>query len=775
MTAPSRSSSDAADAYWNKAILLLLLGKFEEGWKLYEWRWETAYFAPIRRDFAQPLWLGDTPIEGKTILIHFEQGLGDFIQCCRYVPMLEAMGAKVMLEVTTALASLVASVSPHCKVVIKGSPLPPFDVHCPVMSLPYAMRTRLDAVPNQIPYLSADAEVMAQWQAMLGEKQQRRIGIAWSGSPTHGNDLQRSIPLAALAPVLQLPGEFHSLQKDLRAADQAAVAGFPSLHDHRYMLHDFTDTAALIAAMDVVITVDTSVAHLAGAMGKPVWLLLPYIPDYRWMLEREDSPWYPTMRIFRQPARGDWASVVSQVVTALQNDALARAPKNDAETYLAQAAAAIAAKQFEEAIACAERATAMDSKSAKAWMALAFAQHEWGDYAAAVTSYERVLALHPNHADTYRARANPLIKLRRFDEALASLNRAIALTPQVAAIYNNRGNVLQAMGRFAEAMADYNQAIAMDAQLGDAHWNKALLLLLQGDFEQGWKLHEWRWKRQSVQQYVRVPPAPLWLGETSIAGKQLLVHPEQGLGDFIQMYRLIPTLQAMGAQVVLEVAPPLMPLIASLHPDVTLVERGGFLPPIDVHCPIMSLPLAIGMTLATIPNTVPYLATDAAKVAAWEAKLGAKTKLRVGLVWSGSATHTNDDNRSIPLASLTPLLRLPYEFHALQKEIRPSDETALASNVIHSHADDLQDFTDTAALIAAMDVVITVDTSVAHLAGSMGKPVWILLPYMPDWRWLMDRTDSPWYPTARLFRQSRIGDWASVVVQVEEALKQGIV
>jgi hypothetical protein len=298
----------------------LLRGEFAAGWALYEWRWKSQV---LKQDAArrpsEPLWLGDAPVAGKTILVHPEQGFGDFIQFCRYVPQLEAMGARVILEVHAALMPVVATLATTATLVTKGrDALPPFDLHCPVLSLPHAFATTPETVPSTVPYLAADAEKIAAWESRLGEKIVPRIGLAWSGSPTHTNDHARSIPLALLEPLLALPIEFHSLQKEFRAADQAVLQGLAMLHTHAAQLADFSDTAALVATLDLVITVDTSVAHLAGAMGRPVWLLLPQIPDYRWMLERSDTPWYPTMRLFRQHKRGDWAGVIAEVAVALE-------------------------------------------------------------------------------------------------------------------------------------------------------------------------------------------------------------------------------------------------------------------------------------------------------------------------------------------------------------------------------------------------------------------------------------------------------------------------
>jgi len=310
---------DLASAYWNKALLKILAGDYEEGWRLYEWGWKSGERGSTRQ-FFQPLWLGEQQVAGKTLLIRAEQGLGDFIQFCRYVPMVEALGARVVLEVPASLVSLLATLPGHFTVVEKGQPLPEFDLHCPVMSLPLALKTTVASIPADIPYFYVDAHKQEMWRQRLGARTKPRIGLVWSGSTTQ-IDLnpcsKRSLPLEALQPLLRLPLEFHALQKEIRPEDAAMLARWPQLRVHQDELHDFSDTAALIGEMDLVISVCTSVAHLAGALCRPLWVMLPYSPDYRWMLERTDSPWYPTATLFRQTAIGDWSGVAGKIAKQL--------------------------------------------------------------------------------------------------------------------------------------------------------------------------------------------------------------------------------------------------------------------------------------------------------------------------------------------------------------------------------------------------------------------------------------------------------------------------
>ncbi len=301
-----------ADAHFAASMSLLTLGDHRRGWPEYEWRWRRAGMAP--RDLRIPLWLGEPPLEGRTILVHAEQGLGDTIQFARYVPGLARLGAKVVLEVQPELRPLLAGLEGAHAVVARGEKLPPCDLHCPIASLPLAMKTEAGTIPAAIPYLRAGEERLARWRGRLEGVSRPRVALAWSGRAAHANDRNRSIALAELAPILSVAGAgFVSVQRDLREADAARLAAAPQVADLGPELGDFADTAAVLALCDLTICVDTSVAHLAGAMGRPLWVLLPFQPDWRWTLDAPRSPWYPAAELFRQPAPGDWAPAIARV------------------------------------------------------------------------------------------------------------------------------------------------------------------------------------------------------------------------------------------------------------------------------------------------------------------------------------------------------------------------------------------------------------------------------------------------------------------------------
>ena len=306
-----------AEAHFEAAMAQLTLGDFEAGWKAYEWRWKTGAFADKRRSFRAPLWLGEVPLAGKTILLHAEQGFGDTIQFIRYAPLVAERGARVICEVQSELQLLLSRID-NVEIVVKGVALPHFDLHCPLLSLPLAFGTQPETIPAKIPYLAAPAARLEHWRNRLPGGRPR-AGFVWSGSSAHKNDANRSIPLARFFPLFeQTPFACFSLQRELREADRDVLCKMPGLVDLGPELHDFTDTAAVISLLDVVVTVDTAMAHLAGALGKPVLILLPFGADFRWMRDRDDTPWYPTAKLLRQPSFGNWESVIVRLADELR-------------------------------------------------------------------------------------------------------------------------------------------------------------------------------------------------------------------------------------------------------------------------------------------------------------------------------------------------------------------------------------------------------------------------------------------------------------------------
>ena len=271
-----------------------------------------------KRNFSQPLWLGDSDIQNKTILIHAEQGLGDALMACRYIPMLALLGARVIAEVQPSLKSLLESLDGVSQLVVKGEPIPHFDVHCPIMSFPLAFKTTLETIPAKIPYLAASQTKSEKWRSKLTGTA-LKVGVVWAGNPNHVQDLDRSVPLKNILPILGVKGtRYFSLQKDISHGEKDILDVNSQIVRLDPDINDFQDTAAIMMSLDLVLSCDTSIAHLAGALGKPIWVLLPFNPDWRWLLDRSDSPWYPTARLFRQTRRGEWSTVIDDICAELE-------------------------------------------------------------------------------------------------------------------------------------------------------------------------------------------------------------------------------------------------------------------------------------------------------------------------------------------------------------------------------------------------------------------------------------------------------------------------
>lgn len=424
--------------------------------------------------------------------------------------------------------------------------------------------------------------------------------------------------------------------------------------------------------------------------------------------------------------------------------------------------------QAQAAVEAYDKALAIKPDLAEAWTNRGVALQSLQRYEEALRSYDQAIAYAPEVVQTWSNRGSVLNRLRRSQDALQSYDRAVALDPTFANAWNNRGVTLVDLGQRAEALLDYEKAVALDPDNADAHWNMSLCHLQLGNFEKGWAGHEWRWKAATLVLAPRHFTEPQWRGDAPLQGKTILLYADQGFGDALQFCRYAKLLQDRGAKVILEVGKALVPLLTGLDGTSRVIATGDALPAFDFQSPLGSLPAAFKADANNIPMPAGYLRAADGKRAAWRARLGAKTKRRVGLVWSGNTQHTNDHNRSIPLADFLKMLPPGLDYVSLQRDVHAEDRAALRTRAdIRDIGGHLADFSDTAALADLMDVIISVDTSVVHLAGAMGRPVWVLLPFNPDWRWMLERSDSPWYASARLYRQKRAGDWAEVFEAVK--------
>jgi tetratricopeptide (TPR) repeat protein len=476
-------------------------------------------------------------------------------------------------------------------------------------------------------------------------------------------------------------------------------------------------------------------------------------------------------------------------------------------------------RQSEVALSCCDRALTINPACPEAFFLRGCLLGDGPRVELALQAYDQALSLRPDYAEAHSNRGILLYQLSRFDQALESFDAAVRLRPRLAEAHTNRGIVLQDLGRFEEALASFDHALVINPDLVEAHSNRghilgqlqrmkeaiasydvaiakssrlhgseyagahysrSMALLLTGDFENGWQEHEWRWRTPQGRFFMspRASALPCWLGQLPIAGKTLLLRAEQGLGDTLQFCRYAPILANMGARVLLEAPGPLQTLLRSLPGVERVVVESDPDPEADFFTPIMSLPLALKTTESSIPSNVPYLKAEDVRVRKWAETLGRKVKPRVGIVWSGGFRPNQprlwsvNRRRNVALEALAPLRHPEIEFYSLQKG-QPAESELAELNArrwigpdLKDHTAALTDFAETAALIENLDLVISVDTSTAHLTGALGKPVWLLNRFDTCWRWMQSRTDSPWYPTLRLYRQTNPGDWDQVVGNV---------
>jgi tetratricopeptide (TPR) repeat protein len=462
-----------------------------------------------------------------------------------------------------------------------------------------------------------------------------------------------------------------------------------------------------------------------------------------------------------------------------------------------------------EALASFEKAIALDPAFAEAWYDRGISLKALGKPEEAIASFDKALTIRPDDADALNHRALALIALRRHTEALANLDQALTINPRLAEAHTNRGNALTGLKQPADALTSYDRAIALRPELaetwcnrGDAlhdlnrpedavasftqalalkpdlaetHFGISLALLAMGHYQQGFGHHEWR-KKRSPPQGARSFPQPLWLGNQDIAGKTLFIHPELFLGDMINFCRYAKLAEAKGAKVVLAAQSPLHQLLASLSPSITIIAETQQPTRFDYHCPLMSLPLAFDTMFDTVPNAVPYLHPESDRIALWQQKLGLHG-FKIGICWQGSAASIEMD-RAFPVTRFQEISWLPnVRLISLQTGDGVGQLTNLPDGMNVESYDDgpataLRPFADTAAMMANLDLIITSDTAIAHLAGALGRPTWVLLKQVPDWRWGLQTVTTPWYPTARLFRQTTRNDWSTVFDATHAALTQ---
>jgi Tfp pilus assembly protein PilF len=738
-------------------------------------------FSGRTREFSFPPWDGSPP-SGKTLLLYAEKGLGDAIQFVRYAGVLAAAGATVVVECPKELMRLFRNAGGVSRVVATGDAPGACDFACAMMSLPALLGTTLEALPAEVPYLDVDLPLLEKWRGRVDRTGSGfRVGLVWRGRTRRWNEHDHAVSLEVLRPLVEVGGvTAYSLQPS-RASMEPKQNNFPMV-DFTGEFGDFADTAALILNLDLVIGLDTAVVHLAGALGKPVWTILPHDPDRRWLTGRQDSPWYPTMTLFRQEEAGDAVSLVAAVREQLSRvGRRAPAVPSRPSTLSPEQARMIAQgigrhREGNLAGAWALYRQALEGGAADAglYANVGLLQTQVGREADAGDWFARALRMDPDNTAALNNLALQMVREGRAADARKLFQRALRSDPGSASLMNNIGITLAGEQNTGGEISWFRNAVRADGMQVDGHWNLAQAALSHGLLSEGWQEYEWRWQKSDFTGSRQDLKMPRWDG-SPLAGRSLFVHAEQGFGDTVQFCRYLSHPGLAGGDIVAEVPEELASLMRRSFGSIAVILRGEQVPHTDLHVPLMSIPHLVGTTMASIPARVPYLTADPEAVTRWETRLGSSScSPRIGIVWRGRPTHRLDRTRSIQLRAMEEMFCVPgIQWFSLQmgEASKELHDQPLGMEVIRDLSGELVDFAETAAVLSGLDLLVTVDTAVAHLAGALGKPVWVLLPTPADWRWMRRRVDSPWYPSMELFRQAGAGQWDGVIRRVVERLR----
>lgn len=780
----------------NHAFALLATGRWAEGFAAFEAR-RLAEGGPLAqmRPFSGRDWQGE-PLGGRTLLLHCEQGAGDTIQMLRLLPeaLARAQGS-VLLEVQPELVELVREsfrelpmlqVFPRAADWPGFAGLPAFDLQCPLQSLPLVLGLASpDAVPGQPSWLRAPdgrRAAWATWLAGVGHQDALKVGIVWRGNPHYPDDHRRSPGARALSRLFTVEGvHWVSLQVPAHREELLEAMGprrFARASLPGARIADFADTAAAIEGLDLVVTSCTSLAHLAGALGRPAWVLLHSGASWRWLEGREDSPWYPSLRLFRQARAGDWEELAGRVAAELERLAAQRVPAAIQAARHRRAAEQMrrdgdfAAARLEVAQALEVAPGDQSARLLAGVLAL-----DLGLDAEAEGHFQQLVREAPKLADAHVNLAVAQRRLGRRAESVLHAQKALDLAPDMAQSQAMMGLAALDRGRHEEAIRWLRRAAEKAPEDGLVRYTLATTLLALGRYREGWREYEWR--EQVVmkgRRHVPRPPGQRWRGE-DISGRRLLVFAEQGLGDAIQFLRFLPpVLQRAPERVELALPAPLVALArASLARHQAIGVHAMEDAPADCpwQAPLLSLPGILGVTLEKLPNRVPYLSVPPAAREKWRGQLQElrqSARRLVGINWAGNPDHPQEPMRSPGLAPLRPLFEVAgHCFVSLQLGAAGA---ALPDGLVDLGRE-IGDCADMAAIMEGLDLVVSSCTAPLHLAGALGRPAIAMLQADADWRWLIKRADSPWYPTMRLYRQQRPGDWDGLVAAIAADLAQG--
>lgn len=737
-----RLNPNRAEAAFNLALLYFKLGDYAQGFRYYPQRWQCAGYTQPWTETRIPRWQGEA-LAHQRLLVLAEGGFGDVVHGVRFAIALKQRypNSHLTLQVQKPLLRLMSH-SALADGVVSDYLAEDYDLVTSLWDVPSLLGWQDDLFePSR--YLRVTDAQQQSWQQQLSRIQGPRVGFVWRGNPNMFEDQWRSFTIADLAPIAKLGINLISLQKDATREEIAQLAQLGIAHHVGGLLQDFADTAACLQQLDMLITPDTAIAHVAGALGVPVCLALYQLGDWRWGTSAVNSPWYPSITIVRQHTLGQWQGVMQQIAQHLQ-------------AYLA----------------------IDDTLLAKRYFTIAYAYTQQKAWQRAVPFYQRAIAASAHWDEPHHHLAVCYQQLRHYTQAQAHYMAALALAPADNVMLRyHAAKCLKDCHQLDAALPLYQQAIQINPQLHDAYYSLGLCYFLKGDWHKAWPLYEYRFMgsdRAGTDQSTPLNLPKLNPAQLS-ANTGLIITAEQGMGDAIMCLRYLPYLKQHITKILWITHYPLVSLFKQYED-----AQVSFIPwttdPIDTtdythQFPLLSLPGAFNTTPNNLPNA-PYIHADTLKRQQWQDTLNqlSPNKKRIGLVWQGGKVSVAN-GRDIPYHSLAPLLNdgqlnQHIDWYSLQKDTAPPDNR----NIINLMPQ-VKDFTDTAAFIANLDLIITVDTAVAHLAGAMGKPVWLLNRYESEWRWMLGKEITHWYPSMRLFNQQVVDDWQPLVITLYQQLK----
>lgn len=782
---------------FGKGLVYLAQGDYQHGWEGYEQRFhlKNPDCRPVK--IPSPIWDGKADLRGKILVVTWEQGYGDNIQFIRFLPLLQARtGATIAFVCLEPLYRLFKGL-PGINILLRPGMTITHDYQLGLHSIPYLLGLYTETKLCTPPYIRVDPILQTYWRTKITDDGTLKVGICWAGGKDYMHDIKRTLSLKYFIPLLANPKIcLYSLQKPVTPEDaHLLIAG--NIVNLGADFTDFADTAAAIASLDIVISVDTATAHLAAAMGKPTWTLLRYETEWRHPRDRQISPWYPSMRLFRQLKPGEWDGIFETVIATLNEYAqkstnlLAQIKQINISDNVYQVPAisddlATKTKVTEEDMVVLNRLFFENKHEACIAHAKALFEIEPHCFGALVCMARSALALEqknlalgillrrlrdePENTLTHYLLAQLYEQLRLLDKARVHAEKAVVGSPDNSIFCELLAKLYYALGDLNKAIEGYSM-VNRFKETPETFINISLALLAAGNYQQGWALYEHRLLVEGLKKDYVQSSQPFWDGTSDISGKKLLLIWEQGLGDVIQFSRFIPLLkQRSRAEICFVCGPKLIRLLSGIN-GIDHIHMVTPLPQHDYKIYLWSLPHIFGLFDETSYKTKPYLKADKKLITLWQEKLKPLKGYKIGISWKGAKKYNYNKERNTELRQFIDLLRHPHiDLVSLQKELTAEEDRILANSDILNLGESFDDFADTAAVVAGLDLVITVDTAIAHLVGAMGKPVWTLIRYETEWRHQRGRDTSPWYDSMRLWRQPTPGDWASVFAEIQNEL-----